>query len=125
MHIRIENQLPVAELSLQYLNHEPIELNHVLIDTGSAATVLDTDCASEAGVMFHVLSGKPAKMYGVGGQSEWVYQQLVHDISFNHVTFPSFTIQLGDIQGQYGFDAILGTDFLKRYGLTLDFGLIS
>jgi len=60
-------------------------------------------------------------MYGIGGTSEACYEQSVQDITIDSVSLPSFRIQLGSIHEPYGFDGIIGIDYMLLTGLKVDF----
>lgn len=81
----------------------------------------DIDLVEPIGIDIDFINGKPVRMYGVGGSSELCYQQIVSDLSIDSIVLKDFTIQLGLTKEPYGFDAILGVDFLYKYGLKIDF----
>ena len=60
-------------------------------------------------------------MYGVGGQSELCYEQTVTDLEIDHFLLDSFQVQLGMTKETYGFNGILGADFMIKSGLIIDF----
>lgn len=120
MKIELINGLPIVALSLIY-NNKSISLDNVLLDSGCARTIFDTDAVEPIGLDPDFINGKSVRMYGVGGQSELCYQQKVHDLKINHIFLESFTIQLGLTKEPYGFDAILGVDILSSFGLKIDF----
>lgn len=120
MKIELVNGLPIVPLVLTY-NHKSIILNNVLLDTGCATTIFDTDSVEPIGLDPDFINGKAVRMYGVGGQSELCYQQNVQHLKINHILLESFTIQLGLTKEPYGFDAILGVDIFSSFGLKIDF----
>jgi hypothetical protein len=60
-------------------------------------------------------------MYGIGGQSELAFQQVVKEITINSHQLSDFTIQLAMTKIPYGFDAILGVDYFTTSQVTIDF----
>lgn len=60
-------------------------------------------------------------MYGVGGTSEICYEQQISDLCIEHIALTDFPIQLGSIQEPYGFDGIIGIDFMMRANCKVDF----
>lgn len=102
MKIELINGLPIVALSLTY-KHKSISLDNVLLDTGCATTIFDTDSVEPIGLDPNFINGKSVRMYGVGGQSELCYQQNVQDLKINHFLLESFTIQLGLTKEPYGF----------------------
>lgn len=67
------------------------------------------------------MNGKAKRMYGIGGTSEICYEQIIPNLKNDTIQFTSFPIQLGSIQEPYGFDGILGIDFMLRAKLKADF----
>lgn len=123
MKIKMVNGLPIVSIKITYQGNTLL-LDNVLLDTGCAVSVFDTDKVEEIGLLIDRKSGKAVRMFGVGGQSELCYQQSVTNISINNTNFDNFTLQLGMTKIPYGFDAILGADFCERAGLILDFNLL-
>ena len=120
MIIRIEDGLPLASVELAY-NDRKIILHNVLIDTGCAVTIFDTDVIAEIGVHIDFAKGIPTTMYGVGGKGEVCYQQEVSGLSIDNQFLNDFNIQLGTVQDMYGFDGLIGIDFMVETRLVLDF----
>jgi predicted aspartyl protease len=120
MKINMRNGLPIVSITVVYQD-KSIVLNDVLLDTGCAVSVFDTDIVEQVGLFIDRNSGRAVRMYGVGGQSELSFQQNVANISINDVSLDDFTLQLGMTKIPYGFDAILGADFCERAGIIIDF----
>ena len=120
MKITMINGLPIVSFLISYQNNT-LSLNKVLLDTGCATSVFDTDIIEEVGLSINHVTGRAVRMYGVGGQSELCFQQEVSEISINNITLKNFTLQLGMTRIPYGFDAILGADFCKKAGIIIDF----
>ena len=60
-------------------------------------------------------------MYGVGGTSEICYEQQIPDFCIEDIALTDFSIQLGSIQEPYGFDGIVGIDFMMRAKCKVNF----
>jgi len=116
----MNNGLPTLSITLEYQDNT-IKLDNVLLDTGCAVSVFDTDLVEKVGLVINRHSGQAVRMYGVGGQSEIFFQQVEEKIVINKITLVNFTLQLGMTKIPYGFDAILGVDFCEQAGLILDF----
>ncbi|WP_341278739.1 aspartyl protease family protein [Paenibacillus sp. FSL H8-0537] len=121
MKIQLINGLPIVSLALKHQD-QFITLSNVLFDSGCAATVFDTDVLSQIGIHIDFMNGKAKRMYGVGGTSEICYEQTIPDLKIEHIPLDSFSVQLGSIQETYGFDGILGIDFMIKAKLKADFG---
>lgn len=120
MKISINNGLPIVSLTVSY-EEKSIYLKNVLFDTGCAATVFDTDIMASIGLQIDFINGTAKRMYGIGGTSEACYEQLVPDLRIDGIHFNTFKLQLGSIQEPYGFEGILGIDYMQQTGLKVDF----
>lgn len=61
------------------------------------------------------------RMYGVGGTSEVCYEQQIFGLYIEKVPLDDFSIQLGSIQEPYGFDGIIGIDFMIKSSCKVNF----
>jgi hypothetical protein len=120
MNIRLKNGLPIVSLTLIH-NDQTIQLSNVLFDTGCAATIFDTDLLSRIGIYMDFIHGRAKRMYGVGGTSEVCYEQVIPHLWIEHFQLESFPVQLGSVQEPYGFDGILGIDFMMKTKCKVDF----
>lgn len=120
MKIRLQNGLPIVSLTLSR-NDQTIVLNNVLFDTGCAATVFDTDALAAIGIYIDFINGRAKRMYGVGGTSEVCYEQQISEFRIEEVILDDCSIQLGSIQEPYGFDGIVGIDFMIRAKCKVNF----
>jgi hypothetical protein len=124
MELRIENDLPIVSFSLTY-QEQTINMSNVLFDTGCASTIFDTDLLANIGLYLDIINGTAKRMYGVGGASELCYEQVVEGLQIGTIILPSFKLQLGMTREPYGFDGILGIDFMTAVGLKVDFKKIN
>ncbi|MED4229322.1 hypothetical protein [Neobacillus cucumis] len=60
-------------------------------------------------------------MYGIGGESKLCFEQTVIDIEIDNYLMDFFQLQLGITKETYGFNGILGVDFMIKSGLIIDF----
>lgn len=120
MKIWLQHGLPIVSLTLTY-NDQSIVLPNVLFDTGCAATVFDTDLLAHIGIYIDFINGRAKRMYGVGGTSEICYEQVIPQLQIEHIPLNDFPVQLGTVQESYGFDGILGIDFMMRAKCKADF----
>lgn len=119
MKIEMYDGLPLVSILLSY-NGKTIHLENVLLDTGCSTTIFDTDEVETIGLIIDRTNGRPKRMYGIGGESELCYEQIVSDIKINHHLFNSFQLQLGITKETYGFNGILGIDFMVESGAIID-----
>jgi len=120
MKIQMEDGLPIVTVSLRYKGRM-LRLDDVLLDTGCSTTIFDTDEVEVMGLIIDRKNGRPRRMYGVGGESELCYEQTVNDLEIDNYHLDSFQIQLGITKETYGFNGILGVDFMIKSGLIIDF----
>jgi hypothetical protein len=120
MKLRVEDGLPLVSLTLSHEQKE-IELNNVLLDSGCSKTIFDTDILEQIGIELDLVKGQTRVMYGVGGTGELCYEQTVENLEVDSFFLPSFQLQLGMTSDSYGFDGILGVDFMITAGLKIDF----
>ena len=120
MKIKIINGLPIVSIKLEH-QQKSIKLDNVLLDTGSAKTIFDTDIVRDIGITIDYINGKTVKMYGVGGLSEMCFQQNVDQINIEEIPLRNFQIQLGITNDTYGFDGIIGSDVLMELKLLIDY----
>lgn len=120
MKIEMFDGLPIVSVSLTYKG-KTMCLHDVLLDTGCSTTIFDTDEVEEIGLIIDRKNGRPRRMYGVGGESELCYEQIVSNIIINNHLFDSFQLQLGITKETYGFNGILGVDFMNESNIIIDF----
>jgi len=117
MQLRLKDSLPFVTLTVGY-NGEAINIPDVLVDTGSAGTILAADNLAEIGIepapsdILHTIRG-------VGG-IEVVYLREVDYLEIGGFKVADFEIEVGGMD--YGFEikGILGMDFLKASGAIID-----
>lgn len=112
--------LPVATVHLSFQSNDML-LENVLIDTGCAVTIFDTDEVKPIGLRIKPTSGKAVYMYGVGGRSDVCFQQEVQSLVIDSMVLENFTVQFGSIKEFLGFSAIIGSDFFSVAKLQIDF----
>nr|WP_239549182.1 aspartyl protease family protein [Scopulibacillus daqui] len=112
--------MPIVALKIR-IGHQSTLLSNVLLDTGCAASVFDTDELKKIGLPLDYTAGQAVRMYGIGGQSEWCYEQTIPSIFINMHEFKELKLQLGPIKSIYGFDGIIGNDIIMKIGMVIDF----
>lgn len=80
MKINMKNGLPLVTLELRYKSNTII-LENVLLDTGCAISVFNTDIVSSIGLFINTEIGRAVRMYGIGncfwsGVSSICFQKL-------------------------------------------------
>lgn len=119
MKFVMDDQLPLISVGIEY-DGKKMVFSNILLDTGSSSTILDTDLAEEIGLLLDLENAITRKMYGIGG-TEICIEQKVSGMTIGGFKLTDFTIQLGDVREMYGFDGIIGSDFLLAHKLIIDF----
>lgn len=106
-------------MSLLYRNRR-LDLDHVLLDTGSASTILSADCLLDIDLRCDptdILN----RVRGVGG-TEFVFSKTIDRLSLGDLTVMDFEIEVGAMDYGFSFEleGIVGMDFLDRVGAVID-----
>lgn len=120
MKIQMHEGLPLVSISLGFKGNTVL-LENVLLDTGCSTTIFDTEEVEVVGLIIDRQNGRPKRMYGVGGESELCYEQTIFDLEIDYYKMDSFQLQLGITKETYGFNGILGVDFMTKANLIIDF----
>lgn len=116
--IRIVGELPFVSAIL-HVNDRNLELPNVLIDTGSAGTVLRTDDLETIGVTLGP-EDQLRYMRGIGGL-EPVVEKYIDRLEVAELHVIRFRIQLGALDYGISMNGIIGADFLRATGARIDF----
>ncbi|MDA8213235.1 MAG: retropepsin-like aspartic protease [Clostridia bacterium] len=118
MKLYFDYGLPFAKLEL-INGDKKIKLSKVLIDTGSATTIISTETAIGIG-----LGPQPndelSLVRGVGGV-ESVFEKHVEKIVLDTATLNNFTIDVGAMDYGFEIDAIVGMDILEQAKALINF----
>jgi hypothetical protein len=120
MKLQMIDGLPIVTLTMTY-GKKTIELNNVLLDTGCAATIFDTNILESIDINIDYKNGKARRMYGVGGEAELCFEQKIKNLNIDGHFLDSFQLQLGSVREEYNFEGILGNDFMIKMGMVIDF----
>ena len=117
MKLTLRDELPFVTMILSH-GGVTVELPNVLVDTGSASTILNADIASSIGIVPEP-GDRLRTLRGVGGR-EYVFVRNVSRLAIGDKGIDSFEVEIGEMD--YGFDigGILGMDFLRATGAVLD-----
>ena len=95
-----------------------MQLEHVLIDTGSAATVFRVDRLLEVGIEY-ALTDELWRVRGVGG-SEFVFTKKIDQLLAGDLFATDLVIEVGAMDYGFELDGILGLDFLMANQAVID-----
>ena len=117
MKIEIRSGLPFVRASLIHCKKE-IELDNVLLDTGSSGTIFSADKVLGIG-----LRAEPDdtvhRIRGVGG-SEFVFIKQIDAISLGEFRIEHFNIEVGSVNYGFKINGIAGIDFLLQTKAIID-----
>lgn len=119
MNIRVRDGLPFVSASVIYRGQD-LELRNVIIDTGSAGTVMSADTLAPIGVRLEP-EDPIHRIQGVGG-SEFVFGKCLDSFSVGALHVAAFEVEVGAMDYGFELDGIVGMDFLLRVGAIIDLG---
>ena len=115
--IRLVGGLPFVRAAVAYRGRR-IDLDNVLLDTGSGGSVFSAD--ELLSVDLHFERGDPVRrIRGVGG-TEFVFTKPVDALTLGSFQVEGFQIEVGALDYGFTIDGILGMDYLLRAGAVLD-----
>lgn len=117
MQLQLRGELPFVTASLTFRG-STIEIPDVLVDTGAASTILNADCAAEAGVYLDP-SDRLRVLRGVGGR-ELVFVRHVDRLAVGACGLDGFEVEIGEMDYGVSMGGILGMDFLRAAGAIID-----
>lgn len=117
LNLKIRHNLPFVTMKVEYRDKEK-SLDNVLIDTGSASSILKAELVEDIGIKLEP-EDTIGSVRGVGG-SEFVYIKNIDSLSIGNLKVEDFKIDIGEMDYGFDIDAIIGMDFLQRTGAVID-----
>ena len=117
MQLSLIDNLPFATITVAYMGNA-IDINNVLIDTGSGTTILAADIVSS----IQITPSPKDTLYtirGVGG-NEVVFSRQVDCLKMNDRSISDFEIEIGGMDYGFEINGVLGMDFLIRAGAIIN-----
>jgi predicted aspartyl protease len=117
MQLLLKGSLPFITITVAYKG-KTIEIPDILVDTGSASTILATDRLADIDI-------KPAvedvlhTIRGVGGV-EVVFLRAVDYLKVGERSIAEFEIEVGGMDYGFNINGILGMDFLVASGAVIN-----
>ncbi|ETR68912.1 MAG: hypothetical protein OMM_10054 [Candidatus Magnetoglobus multicellularis str. Araruama] len=109
--------LPFIKIKVGYRNLS-IDIPNILLDTGSATTILNADILYSIGVKPEA-NDTTAQIVGIGGE-ESVYHKIIDFIQIENKLLYDFKIDVGILDYGFEIDGILGMDFLLEANAIID-----
>ena len=117
MKLTIEHQLLFARAQVEYRG-QTIQIDHLLIDTGSGGTILAADKLAPIGITPEP-NDKIRRIVGVGG-AEFVFEKPINRIVVGDLTVENFTVEVGALNYGFQINGIIGLDFLIETSAVID-----
>lgn len=121
MRLTLHDDLIVVSVTVAYQGQE-VEVPDMVVDTGSATTMLSTDVVAQIGIVpelhdvLHVVRG-------VGG-TEVVFSRCVDRLQVGPRAVEQFEIEVGGIDEAFDINGVLGLDFLLHTGAVINLGTL-
>lgn len=109
MNIHLQDGLPFVEVTLDHQGHRLV-LSRVLLDTGSAGSLLAADELLKINVSLEP-HDPLRRIRGVGG-SEFVFVKTLDHLSVGSLRAATFAVEVGALDYGFTLQGILGMDFL-------------
>jgi predicted aspartyl protease len=117
MQLTLKDDLPFISLTVAYQGTE-IEVPHILVDTGSASTILSADWMRQIGIVPQP-EDTLYTIRGVGG-TEVVFTRQVDYLQLGQQRLNQFQLEVGGMDYGFEINGILGMDALLQAGAILD-----
>ena len=117
MQLTLQDNLPFTRVQLIYGGTE-IEIPDVLIDTGSASTILAAHLVAQAGIEPE-MSDVLYTVRGVGG-TEAVFRRRVDVLQVGPSAVADFEIEVGGMDYGFEINGILGMDYMLQAGAIIN-----
>ncbi len=119
VNLRIERGLPFVSLEIGW-QQAALTLGSVLLDTGSASTVLSINSVEPLGIRLEP-EDPIHRIVGVGG-GEFVFCKRIPWLALGPCRALDMPVELGALDYGFPIDGILGLDFMRQVGLVINLG---
>lgn len=117
MNLVLRDSLLFVPVTLSY-GGTTLQIDDVLVDTGSTTTLLSIDCVATFGIHPEA-SDSIRRIRGVGGV-EYVFSRRIDAIDIAGQQLNSVELEFGGLDYGFQMNGILGLDVLLRMGAVLD-----
>ncbi|MCB8943865.1 MAG: retropepsin-like domain-containing protein [Ardenticatenaceae bacterium] len=117
MKLTLVDNLPFSQVTVAYRGLV-VTIDNVLIDTGSATTILAADRVTAV----HITPEPQDTLHtirGVGG-TEVVFTRRVDYVQIGEQQVPNLEIEVGGMDYGFEINGILGMDFLRQAGAVIN-----
>lgn len=116
-YLALKDDLPFTTVVVGYRGRE-IEIENVLVDTGSASTIFSADLMAEIDIT-PLPTDALLEIRGVGG-IEAVFSRLVDYVQVGSKQLIHVNIEIGGMDYGFEINGILGMDSLLRVGAVIN-----
>lgn len=117
MQLSLKYDLPFTTVTIAYRG-VTLEIPDVLVDTGSASTVLAADIVAAVQII-PIAEDILHTIRGIGG-SEVVFTRWIDYLKVGERSIPDFEIEVGGMDYGFQINGILGMDFLTQIGAIIN-----
>lgn len=117
IELRLLNDLPIVAIDVVFEGRK-LRLNNVLLDTGSAGTILDADVVADIGVRPEG-TDQTAILHGIGG-TEIVFTKWFDSVALGSSSVNPCRVQIGAMDHGLDIQGIIGFDFIRAANLIID-----
>ncbi len=122
MNLSIRYELPFVTVTIRYKGRN-LELDNVLLDTGSAGTLFHVERLMTVGLLMEP-EDMIRRIRGVGG-TEFVFSKRVDELAVGDLSVSHFDIEVGAMDYGFDLDGIIGLDFLRAVRAKIDLGALT
>lgn len=122
MNLSIRYEFPFVTVTIRYKGRN-LELDNVLLDTGSAGTLFHVERLMTIGLLMEP-EDMIRRIRGVGG-TEFVFSKRVDELSVGDLSVSHFDIEVGAMDYGFDLDGIIGLDFLRAVRAKIDLGALT
>lgn len=118
MQIHVDKGLPYVTVEITFRG-KTLTLNRVILDTGSAGTVLSVDKLARIGLIPE-REDHLREIHGIGG-TEYVFTKRIQKLVLGEMHLVDLEIEIGAMDYFLDLDGIIGLDFLLPAKAIIDF----
>lgn len=117
MKLLLTDDLPFITITIAYQGNVT-DIPDVLIDTGSASTILEADMVSPIGII-PSYDDMPYTIRGIGG-TELVISRRLDYIKIGEHSLSDFEVEIGGMDYGFEINGIIGMDFMTLSGAIIN-----
>lgn len=116
--LKFKNGLLYTDIKLTH-EDKSVVVNDVIVDTGASHTIILPEYLEIMDVGFSD-TDTIVKASGYGGTIEYSVRKSIDKISLGNIEIDNMRLDFGEIDPHERVNGLLGLDFLKKAGITID-----